>query len=56
MCPIKEFFKDYVPYTNNSHITVADRLRIKIAGSGTLRIILGGHPVRLRNCLHVHQQ
>ena len=53
MCPIKEFFEDYVPYTDNSHITVADRRRIKAVGSGTLRIILGGHPVRLRNCLHV---
>jgi hypothetical protein len=53
MCPIKEFFEDYIPNTDNNHITVADRRRIHVAGRGTLRIILGGHPVRLRNCLHV---
>jgi hypothetical protein len=52
MCRIQEFLEDYVPYTDNHHITVADRCRIKVAGSGTLGIILGGHPVRLRNCLH----
>ena len=53
MCPIKEFFEDYIPYTNNSHITVANRRRIKVAVSSTLHIILGGHPVHLCNCLHV---
>ena len=53
LCVIKEFFEDYVPDTNNSHITVADRRRIKVVRSGTLRIILGGHPAHLRNYLHV---
>ena len=53
MCLIKEFFEDYIPNTDNSHITVADRCRIKVAGSRTLHIILGSHPIRLRNCLHV---
>ena len=53
MCPIKEFFEDYIPNTDNNHITVADRRRIHVVGRGTLRIILGGHPVRLRNFLHV---
>jgi hypothetical protein len=53
MCPIKEFFKEYIPNTDNNHITVTDRRRIHVAGHGTLRIIVGGHLVRLRNCLHV---
>jgi hypothetical protein len=53
MCPVKEFFEDYIPNADNNHITVADRRRIHVAGCSTLRIILGGHPVRLRNCLHV---
>ena len=53
MCLIKEFFEDYIPNTDNNHTIVADRRCIHVAGSGTLRINLGGHPVRLRSCLHV---
>ena len=48
MCLIKEFFEDCVPFTDHSHITVANRCRIKVAGSGTLRIILGSISIAQR--------